>query len=216
MELVPLDEGFLKALASDAPTPGGGGASAYCGALACALASMMARITLQSKKYAGVSEIMEKALDELDELSEDLVKLVDLDARAFIPLSTAYKMPKSTPDEIAARDLAIQSSLIQACDVPLDIMVSCADVVDVCKTVAEHGSTMAISDAGAAVILAKAAMQAASLNVFANIASMTDKELATKYVRKANKVMDDGASVADEVLDCVRASLGIPVLEGNV
>ena len=117
-----VDATFIDALASKAPTPGGGGASACAGALASALASMVGNLTVGKKKYADVEERMQAELVELDDTRARLLALIDEDARAFAPLAAAYGMPKGTDEERAAQSAALQKALVGACEVPLEIM----------------------------------------------------------------------------------------------
>ena len=106
-----MDTSFVEELASAAPTPGGGGASAYCGALACALASMVGNLTVGKKTYAQVEPEVYMRLEKLADLRGRLLGLVGADAEAFGPLAAAYRMPKDTPEQIAAKQAAIQDTL---------------------------------------------------------------------------------------------------------
>ena len=144
------DTSFIDELASAAPAPGGGGASAYAGALAAALASMVGNLTVGKKTYADVEDEVRASLDRLDALRAHLIALVDEDARAFEPLAAAYRLPKATPEEQAAKNAALQQALVGASDVPLAIMRAVAEVVDEADYLAHHGSKMARSDAGVA------------------------------------------------------------------
>ena len=169
-----IDRTFIDELASSAPTPGGGGASAYCGALASALASMVANLTVGKKKYADVEADMIVMLEKLATVRERLLELVEEDAEAFKPLAAAYRMPKSTPEEEAAKNAALQAALADACEVPL-------------------------SDVGVGALFAKAALNGASLNVFANVVSMDDKERAGAYRHEAITLMNVWSERADMV-----------------
>lgn len=194
-----VDTEFVEALASKAPTPGGGGASAYAGALASALASMVGNLTVGKKKYADVEERMRAELVELDDTRAHLLSLIDEDARAFEPLAAAYGMPKDTDAERAAQNAALQKALVGACEVPLEIMACCLQVIESCVFVARHGSVLALSDAGAGAVLAKAALMAASLNVDNNIGSMDDVERADVYRNQMEDLLAAGGAMADEV-----------------
>lgn len=194
-----VDATFIDALASKAPTPGGGGASAYAGALASALASMVGNLTVGKKKYAAVEERMLSELTELDGTREHLLELIDADARAFEPLAAAYGMPKGTDEERAAQNAALQEALVGACEVPLEIMACCLQVIESCVFMARHGSVLALSDAGAAAVLAKAALTAASLNVVINIGSMDDAARADGYRNQMEDLLAAGCAMADGV-----------------
>ena len=134
-----VDTCFVEELASAAPAPGGGGASAYVGALAAALASMVGNLTVGKKTYAEVEGEVMHHLEELKGLRSRLIELIDADARAFKPLAAAYRMPKGTPEELAAKQDAIQRALVGATEVPLDIMRTVARVVDHADYLAHHG-----------------------------------------------------------------------------
>ena len=193
-----VDTEFVEALASKAPTPGGGGASAYAGALASALASMVGNLTVGKKKYADVEERMRAELVELDDTRAHLLSLIDEDARAFEPLAAAYGMPKDTDAERAAQNAALQKALVGACEVPLEIMACCLQVIESC-VFRGTGSVLALSDAGAGAVLAKAALMAASLNVVINIGSMDDVERADVYRNQMEDLLAAGGAMADEV-----------------
>lgn len=202
-----IDTRFLDELASAAPTPGGGGAAACCGALAAALSSMVGNLTVGKPRYAEVEEEVRLELERLEAVRARLVELVVEDARAFQPVAVAYKMPKATPEEAAAKEIALQEALVGACEVPLEIMRQCAAVVGSCELMAGKGSRLAVTDAGASAVLAKAAMQAASLNVLINVGSMADADRASAYEAEASALLRDCGARADAVYECVRGAL---------
>lgn len=190
---------FIEALASKAPTPGGGGASAFAGALASALASMVGNLTVGKKKYAAVEPRVQAELLELEGTRVRLLALIDADAAAFAPLAAAYGMPRGTEEEAAAQQEALQAALVDACEVPLEIMRQCVQVIESCVFMAKHGSVMALSDAGAAAVIAKAALLAASLNVRINIGSMADEARAAAYGAETEDLIAAGSALADDV-----------------
>lgn len=198
-----IDTTFIDELASKAPTPGGGGASAYCGALAAALSSMVCNLTLGKKAYEAAEAEVSAAADQLAALQVRLLELVDEDARAFTPLAAAYGMPKETPQEQAAKEATLQQALIAACDVPLEIMRTCAQVIDLAALLAEKGSRLALSDAGVSALFAKAALQGASLNVLINCASMKDRSRADAYLEETNHLIETYGKQADQIHESV-------------
>ena len=201
------DTSFIDELASAAPTPGGGGASAYAGALAAALASMVGNLTVGKKTYADVEDEVRASLARLDALRARLVALVDEDARAFEPLAAAYRLPKATPEEQAAKNAALQQALVGASDVPLAIMRAVADVVDEADYLAHHGSKLARSDAGVAAAFARAASDGASLNIFINAASMDDAAQAARYRGEADSLAARTRERCDELFDFVKTTV---------
>ena len=189
---------FLEALASSAPTPGGGGAAALCGALGIALGNMVGSLTLGKKKYADVQEDILTLNAKAEALRADFVALIDADAEAFAPLSKAYGIPKDDP----MRADIMEAGLKRAAEPPLDTMRKCAEALDVIADYSAKGSALAISDAGCAAALCVAAMKAAALNVRINTKSMMDRdaadkmnaetyELLTKYTKLAEKIYED-------------------------
>ena len=191
---------FLEALSSAAPVPGGGGASAAAGALGAALGMMVANLTVGKKRYADAEAEVAAARDRLEVLRERLVELTDKDAQAFEPLAASYRMPKATPEEAAAKQAALQLALGPACDVPLIIMRTCAEVIDHADFLARNGSKLAVSDAGAAAVLARAAVGAASMNVYINAASMDDEARAERYRAEADRLIAEANERADGIL----------------
>ena len=203
-----VDTEFIEALASKAPTPGGGGASAYAGALASALASMVGNLTVGKKKYAAVEERVQAELLALEATRLRLLELIDGDAAAFAPLAAAYGMARDTDEAAAAQRAALQVALVDACEVPLEIMRQCVQVIESCVFMAKHGPVLALSDAGAAVMLAKAALLSASLNVRINIGSMADKARAKAYRDQMEDLIAAGGTLADDVYAGVVERLG--------
>lgn len=202
------DAAFVEALASASPTPGGGGASAYAGAVAAACASMVGELTIGHPKYADVEAEVTGSLGRLGVLRSKLLSLIDGDAEAFLPLSRAWAMPKGTPEEANAKERAMQDALLPACEVPLDIMQTCMDVLCECEIMAESGSRLAVSDAGACAAIANGAIVAASMNVWANVKSISDEALAESFRIKTLQLLDDGARRSSAIIESVKDSLG--------
>lgn len=202
-----LDTRFLDELASAAPTPGGGGASAYVGALSAALASMVGNLTVGKKTYAAIEDEVAGHVGALRDLRQRLVELVDEDARAFEPLAAAYRMPKGTEAEREAKRAALQDALAHASAVPLDIMRTAAAVIEHADYLARNGSRMARSDAGVSAAFARAAVDGASLNVFINAASMEDAQAAARLRDEASSIADDARRRCDELFAFVKAEV---------
>lgn len=198
-----INQDFINELASKAPTPGGGGASAYCGALATALASMVGNLTVGKKTYAAVEDEVKEALAQLEEQRNKFVELIDKDAQAFEPLSRAYRLPRATSEELAHKNKVMQQALVGATEVPLEIMEICAQVITTSKFLAHNGSRLALSDVGVAVLFAKAALKGASLNVCANASSMANEAQARSYIQQADCLIEEYGALADELYEYV-------------
>ena len=193
---------FLAALASKAPTPGGGGAAALTGALGIALGNMVGNLTLGKKKYAEVQEDITALNAKAEALREEFVSLIDADAAAFEPLSKAYGIPKNDPK----RGEVMEAALLAAAQPPLEIMRKCVKALELIAEYAAKGSALAISDAGCAAAITRAACEAAALNVFVNTKPMRDRERAGEMNREANELLQKCA-LAREIYDNVTGRL---------
>lgn len=202
-------EVFLEALASKAAVPGGGGASALVGAIGVALGNMVGSLTVGKKKYAPVEPEIVSLNAQAQALRRELERLVTADAEVFEPLSKAYSLPKSTPEELAHREQVMAVVLEEACAVPMEIMEACGKALDLVERYAAIGSVMAVSDAGCAAVFCKAALQAASLNVFINTQSMPDRAHALELNARAEGLMDASIAKADAVFAAVAEKLKI-------
>ncbi len=160
---------FIDDLASGSPTPGGGSASAYSGAMAAALVCMVARVTIGKKKYADVESQMWNIIHEASELQQALRDLVIQDAKSFNELLNAIRLPKDSQDNIVARDHAIEEATITAARIPLAVCEKSLKVIQLAIEVASTGNMNALSDAGSAFSLARAAFSGASMNVQINL-----------------------------------------------
>ena len=165
---------FLDALASGAPTPGGGGAAALSGAMAAALISMVCNLTIGRQRYADAEGEMRQVLSRAEMLREELQQLAEDDVVAFNRLSAAYKLPRVTEADTAIRRDAIQAALRRATDVPLRTARAAAAVLPLCPPVAERGNQAAVSDVGVSAHLAQAAVRSALLNVEINLRTLQD------------------------------------------
>mgnify|MGYP004568316753 FL=1 len=198
---------FLAELAGKAPTPGGGGASALVGAAGVALGNMVGSLTTGKKKYAAVEAGIQALNARAETLRGELEALVQADAEAFAPLAAAYGLPKDTPEQAAHKSAVLENALDAACAVPLQIMEKCAEGIALVEEYAAKGSVMAVSDAGCAAVLCKAALQAASLNVFINTKLMADRDHAAALDAKADGLLNEFVPRADAVFASVMQKL---------
>ena len=190
---------FVEVLSSKAPVPGGGGASALVAAVGTALGNMVGSLTVGKKKYADVEDEIIECKKEADEIAKELLELMDKDAEAFEPLSKAYGLPKSTPEEIAEKEEIMENALNVACGVPIEIMKTCARGIDLVEVFAAKGSRIALSDAGVGATLLKSAMQGASLNVYINTKSMKDRKRAEELNQLADSLREEYEAKADRI-----------------
>lgn len=194
---------FTEELASPAPVPGGGGASALAAAIGVSLGDMVGELTVGKKKYADVEEEIQSLMARAQALRIRFLELVDADAAAFAPLAKAYGIPKEDPN----RAQIMEEALKTACSVPMDIMRACAEAIDIIEEFAAKGSKLAVSDAGCGAILCKAAMQAAALNVFINTKSMKDLSCKAALEEEADALLTKYTDLGDTIYESVANSL---------
>ena len=190
---------FCDELSSRTPVPGGGGASAYTGALGIALGNMVGYLTLGKKKYADVEDDVKTLIAEGENIKEALLELVQEDAEVFAPLSKAYSMPSDTPQEAEEKEKVMEECLKRACSVPLEIMRLSARAIELQAEFAEKGSKLAISDAGTGAVMCRGALEGGALNVFINTKLMKDRSYAEQINDEANKLLDKYSELADKV-----------------
>ena len=194
---------FLSELSSNAPVPGGGGASAAVGAFAAALGMMVTNLTIGKKKYADYEEEVKAVCDRLEGLRDQLIDLVDGDAVAFEPLSKAYSIPKDDPE----RDTIMENALYEASVVPMSIMETVLAAAKELEVLVEKGSKLAVSDVGVGILFAQAAIEGASLNVYITTKSMKDRERAAALDAKADAIIAEGAALKARIYDGVLAAI---------
>lgn len=198
---------FVEVLASKAPVPGGGGASALVGAIGTALCNMVGSLTVGKKKYAAVEAEITELMEQATALQKKLLHLIEKDAEVFEPLSRAYGLPAGTEEEKAEKSRVMEGCLRNACSVPMDIMRTCCQVISLIGAFAEKGSVLAVSDAGVAAACCRGALKGASLNVYINTKSMKDREYAESLNRECDEMLETYSAVADEVFEQVKAKL---------
>ncbi|MBI1809444.1 MAG: glutamate formimidoyltransferase [Gemmatimonadetes bacterium] len=200
--------GFVAAVASGAPVPGGGSVAALTGQLAAALAQMVAGLTIGRKKYVAVEgEFKELALQAVT-LGNRLAALVKEDADAYTLVSDAYKLPKETPEQRDARDAAILRGLVKAAEVPLETARACGAVAKLAVVCATKGNANAVSDAGVAALMADAACRGAAYNVRINVASMSDKTVGATLAAEASRLVAETAAAAAAATAAVERAIG--------
>ena len=199
---------FLDELASEQPTPGGGGAAAIMGAVGAALVSMVANLTIGKKNYEAFDAELKATNAEAEKVRAELTAAIDEDVVAFNAVMGAYGLPRGTDEEKAARAAAIQAALKQATDAPLRAVKACHEVIKLSAVVADKGNINVISDAGVAALAANAGLRSAALNVYINAKSIKDREFAEIRLGEVNALTDLAALKTEEVYAVVRGKIG--------
>ena len=192
---------FVEVLASDAPAPGSGGAAALVGAIGTALGNMVGSLTVGKKKYADVEAEIIALQGKCSALQKELLDQVEADEKGFVPLARAYGIPKDDP----ARAETLEKATVTACQVPVRIMELCCEAMEAIAVFAAKGSRLAVSDAGCAAVCVKAALQAASLNVFINTKTLKDRALAEEMNARCLGMLETYGAMADGIFETVKA-----------
>lgn len=199
--------GFAEETASESPAPGGGSISAYMGALAAALGTMVANL---SSHKAGWDDRWKEFSDQADkgqELMQRLLHLVNEDTEAFNRIMDAFKMPKSTDEEKAARAAAIEDATLYATMIPLSTMEAAAETFPLLESMARTGNPASVSDAGVGALAARSAVLGAQLNVRINAASLKNREEADRLTTRAAEIAATAVAAEAKVLEVVNEVL---------
>jgi methenyltetrahydrofolate cyclohydrolase len=167
---------FLDELASGSPAPGGGSVAALCGSLASALCSMVCRLTIGKKKYADVSEELQTVLEKTEFYRNEFTRLIDEDTKAFMLVMDAFKLPKTTVEEIKIRDNAVDDALKYAVEIPMEVLKYTSEMIEFSVIIANKGNINSASDASVGALLLQSTGLAALYNILINLKSIQDTE----------------------------------------
>ena len=201
-------KGFARETASESAAPGGGSVSAYMGALAAALGTMVANLSAHKRgwddRWKEFSDWAERGQDVM----ERLLRLVDEDTEAFAKIMDVFSMPKGTEEEKAARAEAMEKATLYASRVPLKTMQTAMEAMPVALAMARIGNPASASDAGVGAIAALAAVRGAHLNVRINAAGLKDRALASELTDEAARIEAEAVAAETEVLAEVNKNIG--------
>ncbi len=204
---------FLDDLAGSSPTPGGGSAAAYTGSAVASLAAMVGRVTSGKKKYALVENEMQELIEKAEKAREALKLDVDNDANSFIGYIEATRLPRDTPEQQVFRSQAIKNATLNAARVPLETAWHTLTAMQLALTAGRLGNVNALSDAGSAVTLGRAAIICAGLNVRTNLLSFEDQELALPILQEIKQVEEKADAAYKEMNEILkeRSNLSLPL-----
>lgn len=199
---------FAEETASESPAPGGGSISAYMGALAAALGTMVANLSSHKAGWDDRWEYFSGWAENGMQVMNELLALVDEDTAAFNKIMDVFAMPKNTPEEKAARAEAMQVATLYATEVPLRTMKAAYKAFDVVRAMAEEGNPNSVSDAGVGALAARSAVMGACLNVKINAAGLKDRETADRLVKEAEEIQALAQQAEKEILEIVESKIG--------
>jgi len=195
---------FIDELAAPTPTPGGGSAAAFSAAMGAGLVAMVAGLTMGKKKYADVEAQMQAVRVHAEKLREDLTYAVDDDAGAFEAVMGAFRLPKDTPEQKAARKSSIQSATLNAAHVPLHVAEGAVKVMELALRCVESANVNAISDAASAAAMAKAGLTAAGYNVRINVDSLPDPSAGEQYLSQVRELEKQALDIEKNIRETMQ------------
>jgi formiminotetrahydrofolate cyclodeaminase len=209
MKLVEMSvDGFVQELGSKSPAPGGGSVAALCGSLSAALCAMVARLTVDRKKYENVRQTMEDVMERADGLAQRLLQLVDEDTQAYNQVIEAVGLPKATDREKADRKSAMALASRNAAAVPLDTLRTVSHLINFIPAVIENGNPNCITDAGTAVQLIRTAAYAAAYNVRINLGGIRDQAFVVECNQEVKLILERIDAVVGILEEKVWAAIG--------
>lgn len=200
-------ESFLDDLSSGKPVPGGGGFSALSGASGVALGAMVSRLSVGKKKLQAYEPVFLAAADSFDRLKDVFLSLADRDEEVFLRLKDALALPKETEQETFVRDQAVAFALVDATEVPVNLMETADGALTILEEIAPIGSKFAISDAAVGASALYTAMEGASMSVLINANLMKDREKAERFLERRALLLQAGKKKADHVKEIVTKRL---------
>jgi glutamate formiminotransferase / formiminotetrahydrofolate cyclodeaminase len=198
---------FADETASESPAPGGGSISAYIGALGAALATMVANLSSHKKGWDSRWQEFSDWAEKGQQYKDELLRLVDLDTTAFNKIMEAFNLPKSTDEEKAARDKAVQDATKYAIEIPFKVMEAAHGSLTLIKAMAETGNPNSVTDAGVAALCARSAVVGAFMNVKINASGYKDKTFV-------DKIMGEGKDLELKAIELEKEIIGI--VEGKI
>lgn len=198
---------LLNELSSKSATPGGGTVAGIAGALSAVMISMVCNLTIGKKKYQQSEDEIKKTLENATRLIDEFTLLADKDAEVFNDVMEAYRLPHETEEEKTERTHAVQEATKRAALVPMDVLRRCEALVLLSRSAALKGNENAISDAGVAAVMARAAAKSACLNILINLSTITDEDFIGKLKTEQENVMKTVKDISEETLNIVKQKL---------
>lgn len=192
-------QAYHETLASSAPTPGGGAATALAASQGASLVSMVCNLTVGKEKYAQYQDLMENVLPQLEKMQATCLGLMDKDAQAFDQVAAVFALPKNSEAELAHRKEKMQLAL-KACTLPpMELMEESLKGLELTASVLGKSNQSAVSDLGVAALFFQSAIQGAWLNVTINLGSLQDETFVQTHKTRGEEILVKGKTLAEQI-----------------
>ena len=200
---------YTDLMSSDYGALGGGGASAFSGAVGAALTAMVGALTVGRKKYAGDQRLAESAIERGNEIKAAFLSVMERDTAAFEAVTSVLAMPRDNSEEKAVRDSKMQAALKGCTETPLEVMRLCVDALELTKGLLYHSNQNAASDLGCAALQLGASVQGAWLNVLINLRGIKDEVFVLDHRTQAEGFLRQAQNLSNEIYTAVLHSLSL-------
>ena len=200
-------KGFVEETASESPAPGGGSISATMGAMGAALATMVANLSSHKRGWDDRWQEFSDWAEKGKAFHDKLLRLIDEDTDAFDALMACFAMPKGSEEEKSARSVAIQAATKHAIEIPLEVMQTAFDSMEVIHAMVEIGNPNSVTDAAVGALAARSAVLGAHLNVKINCGSVEDESFVERSKSRAQAIADQAVAKESQILEMVNSKL---------
>lgn len=198
---------YLNLLTSDAPAPGGGSASALCGAQGAALTAMVANLTVTKKKYEAFHDVCKKAAEEAEAYCAQLTAQIDRDTDAYTLVCQAMKLPKETEEEKQVRRERIAEATLFATQVPYETLALAVQTLSITRTLVGQSNPNAVSDLGVAACSLETCAKGAWLNVLINLGGIQEEDKANEFRTGGEALVKQAEALAKEIYENVTKAI---------
>ena len=198
---------YMDVLASNAPAPGGGSASALCGAQGVALTSMVCNLTLGKEKYKDVETLIKEVNNTCCECRKEFLSLLDEDTKTFKVMEDVFAMPKNTDEEKLKRKEAMQNAMKVCCETPKKIMITSLKALKATQSIVGKSNKSAASDLGVAALNLRTCVCGAWLNVLINISGINDETFVKEHRELENTILKEALNLSESIYNEVKNSL---------
>jgi formiminotetrahydrofolate cyclodeaminase len=203
---------YSEVLASNEPAPGGGSTAALSGLMGASLTMMVVNLSVGKKSYEALDESIKQKFmqdfEKVQEVKEELTKLVDEDTAAFNKFMEAMKLPKDTEEQKKVREEKMQQASIYALQIPLKTGEKCLEILQHQETIAAYGNKNAVSDVGVGALMALAGLEGAVLNVKINLPGIADESIKADATKRYERLLAEGTRLQKSVLEIVNKRIG--------